>query len=77
MSNARQGWYGIGILSLTLVVLLILQMASPYLGWSDPDVEEGFVIDEVVNGLGGPACLEWSQRVIYLFATEMEVSSDC
>ena len=59
MSNARQGWYGIGILSLTFVVLLILQMASPYLGWNDPEVEDGFVIDEVVSGLGGPACLEW------------------
>ena len=59
MSNARQGWYGIGILSLTFVVLLLLQMASPYLGWNNPEVEDGFVIDEVVSGLGGPACLEW------------------
>ena len=59
MSDARRGWFRIGILSLTFVVLLIIQMISPYLGWSDPDVEEGFAIEEVVSGLGGPACLEW------------------
>ena len=59
MSDARKGWYGIGILSLMFVALLLLQMASPYLGWTDPDVEDGFEIDEVVSGLGGPACLEW------------------
>ncbi len=59
MSNLRRAWSGIGILTLLFVVLLILQMVSPYLGWNDPDVEDGFVIDEVVSGLGGPACLEW------------------
>ncbi len=59
MSNLRRAWSGIGVLTLLFVVLLILQMVSPYLGWNDPDVEDGFVIDEVVSGLGGPACLEW------------------
>ena len=59
MSETRRAWSGIGILTLLFVILLILQMSPPYLGWSDPEVEDGFVIDEVVNGLGGPACLEW------------------
>jgi len=59
LSNLRRAWSGIGVLTLLFVVLLILQMVSPYLGWNDPDVEDGFVIDEVVSGLGGPACLEW------------------
>ena len=59
MNETRRAWSGIGILTLLFVILLILQMVSPYLGWSDPEVEDGFVIDEVVSGLGGPACLEW------------------
>ena len=59
MTDTRRGWFGIGILSLIFVALLILQMVSPYLGWSDPDVEEGFAIEEVVSGIGGPTCLEW------------------
>tara|TARA_B100000519_G_C14253830_1_gene443956 strand:- start:2077 stop:3174 length:1098 start_codon:yes stop_codon:yes gene_type:complete len=59
LSETRRAWSGIGILTLFFVILLILQMVSPYLGWSDPEVEDGFVIDEVVSGLGGPACLEW------------------
>ena len=59
MSDTRRGLKGIGTLSLIFVVLLIVQMVSPFLGWDNPEVEEGFVIDEVTNGLGGPACLEW------------------
>ena len=59
MSDTRRGLKGVGTLSLIFVMLLIVQMISPFLGWDDPEVEEGFVIDEVTNGLGGPACLEW------------------
>ena len=59
MSDTRRGMKGIGILSLIFVLLLIFQMIAPYLGWANPEVEEGFVIDDVTNGLGGPTCLEW------------------
>ena len=59
MSDTRRGLKGIGILSLMFVLLLIFQMIAPYLGWANPEVEEGFVIDDVTNGLGGPTCLEW------------------
>ena len=59
MSDTRRGLFGIGILSLIFVILIVLQMFSPYLGWNDPEVEGPFVIEEVTDGLGGPACLEW------------------
>ncbi len=59
LSDIRRGMKGIGILSLIFAMLLIVQMISPYLGWDDPEVEDGFAIDVVTSGLGGPACLEW------------------
>ena len=77
MSETRRAWSGIGILTLLFVILLILQMVSPYLGWSDPEVEDGFVIDEVVSGLAAQLVLSGYRIVIYSYATEMEMSSDC
>lgn len=53
----------IGPIVLICVTLLLTRELYPYANIHDPRmVVEGFAVEEVVSGLGGPTCLHWADE---------------
>src|SRR6056300_103137 len=48
-----------------LITLLFTRQLYPYVSGSEPMVD-GYVVDEVASGLGGPTCLVWSDETTLL-----------
>lgn len=49
-----------------LITLLFTRQLYPYVSGSEPTVVDGYVVDEVASGLGGPTCLVWSDDTTLL-----------
>ncbi len=42
-----------------LILLVVAREIWPYADVHTPDVDDGWVVDDVTSGLGGPTCLDW------------------
>jgi glucose/arabinose dehydrogenase len=48
------------ILVTSLILMLLISHFLPYTQLVEPEIEQGYSIELVVEELGGPACLEWA-----------------
>ena len=47
---------------LLLFFLLVAREIYPYVEPFNSEVEDGFVIEKIDSGYGGPTCLEWADN---------------
>ena len=66
-----------------LVTLLMARQIYPYASGSEPTVIDGYEVDRVATGLGGPTCLGWANDTHLLVCdrdggaiTELNIQTD-
>ena len=52
--------------AMVLIALLITRQVYPYVSGNEPSLVDGYVVEEVASGLGGPTCLVWYDTVTLL-----------
>ena len=70
-------------LAIVIVTLLMVRQVYPYVSGDDPNVVDGFRVESVATGIGGPTCLVWSDAEHLLICdrdggrvVELNVTSD-
>jgi glucose/arabinose dehydrogenase len=53
-------------LAVLLIALLVTRQIYPYISGGEPTVMDGYVVEEVAAGLGGPTCLVWYDETTLL-----------
>ena len=68
---------------LLLVALLMVRQIYPYVSGNEPNVVDGYEVERVATGLGGPTCLVWANETHLLICdrdgggiTELNVETD-
>ena len=51
---------------LFLIALVLAREIYPYAGVMVPEPEDGFKVEMVANGLGGPTCLVWHEDILHI-----------
>lgn len=70
-------------LAILIVMLLLVRQAYPYVSGDDPTVMDGYRVEMVAKGIGGPTCLVWADAEHLLICDrdgdqiiELNVTSD-
>ena len=70
-------------MAILIVTLLVVRQVYPYVSGDDPSLVDGYRVESVAQGLGGPTCLIWADDVHLLICDrdsgqiiELNITSD-
>ncbi|MDB2637243.1 hypothetical protein N9Y01_01735, partial [Candidatus Poseidonia alphae] len=70
-------------MAILIVTLLVVRQVYPYVSGNDPSLVDGYSVEPVAQGLGGPTCLVWADDVHLLLCDrdsgqiiELNITSD-